>query len=139
LKLKKYRQSFKMNPIGVITKSSPYSVQETIDRIVQFLLKHGAIIYARINQQVEVMNAGLRIAPLEFILFGNPKAGGPVMADSPVAALDLPLKIIAWEDGEKKVWIAFNDAGYIEKRYALPHSLMGPFDLDPMISKSLAG
>jgi uncharacterized protein (DUF302 family) len=128
-----------MNPVGVITKSSPYSVHETIDRIVRFLVKHGATVYARINQQAEVMNAGMEIAPLEFILFGNPKTGGPVMAENPMTALDLPLKIIAWEDDEKKVWIAFNDAGYIEERYSLPHSFMSPFDLEPVISKSLEG
>ena len=128
-----------MNPVGVITKSSPYPVRETIDRIVQFLLIHGATIYARIDQQTEVMNAGLQIAPLEFILFGNPKAGGPVMAENPVAALDLPLKIIAWEDSDNKVWVACNDAGYMEERYSLPHALMGPFDLASVISKSLEG
>ena len=62
-----------------------------------------AIVYARINQQSKAHNVGKEIPPLEFILFGNPKAGGLIMAENPIAALDLPLKIIAWQDAEKSV------------------------------------
>jgi len=90
-----------MNPNGVITKPSPYSVKETIDRLQIFLQQHGATIYARIDQQAELQKAGINIPPLEFIMFGNPKAGGPVMVENPIAALDLPLKVIAWEDDQK--------------------------------------
>ena len=126
-----------MNPKGVTIRPSRYSVTETIDHLVLYLQQHGVTVYTRINQQSEVNNTGQKIAPLEFIMFGNPKAGGPVMTENPLAALDLPLKIIAWEDNESKVWIAYNEALYIEERYSLPHSLMGPLDLDPLISKSL--
>src|ERR1700730_5183957 len=123
-----------MNPKGVTIHQSRYSVTETIDHLVLYLQQHGVTVYTRINQQSEVNNTGQKIAPLEFIMFGNPKAGGPVMTENPLAALDLPLKIIAWEDNESKVWIAYNEALYIEERYSLPHSLMGPLDLDPLIS-----
>ena len=126
-----------MNPKGVTIRPSRYSVTETIDHLVLYLQQDGVTVYTRINQQSEVNNTGQKIAPLEFIMFGNPKAGGPVMTENPLAALDLPLKIIAWEDNESKVWIAYNEALYIEERYSLPHSLMGPLDLDPLISKSL--
>jgi uncharacterized protein (DUF302 family) len=126
-----------MNPKGVTIRPSRYSVTETIDRLLLFLQKRGVTVYARINQQSEVNNTGQKIAPLQFIMFGNPEAGGPVIAENPIAALDLPLKIIAWEDNDSKVWIAYNEALYIEERYSLPHSLMGPLDLGPLISKSL--
>ena len=126
-----------MNPEGVIIRPSSYSVKETIDRLVVFLQQHGTTVYARINQQSEVSNAGQKIAPLEFILFGNPSIGGLVMAEKPIAALDLPLKLIAWEDGNKKVWLAFNEAGYIEDRYSLPPALTDLLNLDPLISKAL--
>src|SRR5580765_1168625 len=89
-----------MDPRGVIIRPSKYSVKETINRLVIFLEQHGVTVYTRINQQSEVQKAGIDIPPMEFILFGNPKAGGPIMAENPVAALDLPLKIIAWEDQE---------------------------------------
>jgi len=101
---------------------------------VVFLQQHGATVYARINQQSELNNAGLKIRPLEFILFGNPKGEGPIMIENPMSALDLPLKIIAWEDGSNKVWLAYNDADFIEERYSLPQTLMGPLDLDPSVT-----
>ena len=126
-----------MNPHGVITCQSLYSVKETIDLLVSFLQQHGITLYARIDQQREVQNAGLTISALEYILFGNPKAGGPIMAENPIAALDLPLKIIAWEDDQKKVWVAYNEAIYIEKRFSLPHQLMEPLDLGQMVSNAL--
>src|ERR1700753_681952 len=110
-----------MNPEGVITRESKYSVKETIDHLQTFLLQHGATIYARIDQQAEVQKAGLTLAPLEYLLFGNPKAGGVLMAENPLVGLDLPLKVIAWEDNQEKVWISYNEGAYIEKRYTLSH------------------
>jgi uncharacterized protein (DUF302 family) len=126
-----------MNPNGVIIKSSKYSVKESIDRIRHFLESQGATIYSRIDQQSELKNAGLSIPPLEFIMFGKPKAGGPLMADNPLSALDLPLKIVAWEDKQQKVWLAYNEAAYIRERYNLPESISAPLNLDPIIAKAL--
>jgi uncharacterized protein (DUF302 family) len=126
-----------MNAKGVIVLPSPYSVKETIDRLQTFLQQHGAKIYARIDQQKEVNNAGQNLLPLEFVMFGNPKAGGAIMAENPIAALDLPLKIIAWEDEQKKVWIAFNDALYIEERYTLAPNQNSPLNLSNLIAKAL--
>jgi uncharacterized protein (DUF302 family) len=126
-----------MNTKGINIYASQYSVKETIDRLQAFLQQHGATIYARIDQQAEAQKAGQNLPPLEFILFGNPKAGGSLMAENPLVALDLPLKIIAWEDRQKKVWIACNDASYIEGRYGLSPVENSPLNLDPLISKIL--
>jgi uncharacterized protein (DUF302 family) len=126
-----------MNPKGINIRPSLYSVKETMDRLVVILGQHKATIYARINQQSEAHNAGMEMPALEFILFGNPRAGGLIMKENPVAALDLPLKIIAWEDAEKTVWLAYNKASYLEERYALPHDLTQPLDLDPLVSSIL--
>src|SRR5579864_4038117 len=112
-----------MNPKGIIEQSSPYPVKETIDRLSDFLKAHGVTIYARIDQRSEVQKSGREIPPLEFLLFGNPKAGGPIMEENPMAALELPLKIIAWQDKEGKTWIAYNEAQYIQDRYGLRHDL----------------
>src|SRR6201995_3115556 len=122
-----------MNPKGINIYPSPYPVKETTDRLERFLQQHGATIYARIDQQAEVQKAGQSLAPLEFILFGNPKAGGPLMAENPLVALDLPLKVIAWEDHDGKVWLTCNDGGYIEERYGLPHSGSSPLNLELLI------
>lgn len=126
-----------MNPEGVNIYPGKYSVKETIDRLQLFLEQHGATIYARIDQQDELRKTGQTIAPLEFLLFGNPKAGGALMAQSSLVALDLPLKVIAWEDDNSKVWVACNDAKYIEERYSLSHNENSPLNLDKLINAVL--
>ena len=126
-----------MNLKGIITRPSPYRVKETIDRLAAFLIEHGVTIYARIDQQSELLKVGQKIAPLEFILFGNPKAGGVLIAQKQIIALDLPLKIIAWEDDQNKVWLAYNEALYIEERYGLPHMENSPLNLESLITKVL--
>ena len=125
------------NPKGVIIHSSPYPVKKAIDRLEAFLRQHSATIYARIDQQHELKKAGLNIPPFEFLLFGNPKAGGPIMIANPFAALDLPLKVIAWEDIQKHVYIAYNDAKYIEERYGLMHKENSPLNLENIINMVL--
>lgn len=128
-----------MNPQGIITRQSNYSVKETIDRLQTFLEQHGATIYARIDQQAEVQKAGMNLSPLEFLLFGNPKAGGILMVENPLIAIDLPLKVIAWQDEQKNVWISYNDGVYIENRYNLLHQDNSPLHLDQLIFKALNG
>src|SRR3981081_2643023 len=73
---------YDMDPRGVIIRPSSFSVKETIDRLEQFLRQQGATVYARINQQTEGKNIGQNLLPLEFLLFGNPKIGAPVMAEN---------------------------------------------------------
>jgi len=126
-----------MNPKGVNIRQSAYPVKETIDLLQSFLQQHGATIYARIDQQDELKKAGQTIPPLEFILFGNPKAGGPIMAENPVAALDLPLKVISWQDVHGKVWVAYNEAVYIKDRFSLSDTVSVPLNLDQLITKAL--
>jgi uncharacterized protein (DUF302 family) len=124
-----------MNPNEVIIRRSQHSVKETIDKLQEFLVQQGVTIYTRIDQQKEVKKIGQKIPALEFIMFGNPKAGGPVMAENPLAALDLPLKVIAWEDDQQKVWVAYNDASYIRERFLLPAAISSPLNIDPIILK----
>ncbi|WP_259067914.1 DUF302 domain-containing protein [Mucilaginibacter sp. X4EP1] len=127
-----------MNTQGIITRTSPYDVKETIDRLVVLLEKHGATIYSRINQQSEARHAGKDIFPVEFLLFGNPANGSTIMETNPLAALDLPLKILAWEGTDQVVRVSFNDPVYIQKRYSLPIQLVVPLNLTPLIDKALA-
>lgn len=128
-----FKNNNMVNATGVIIRQSQYNVKETMDRLQTFLLQHGATIYSRIDQQAEVNNAGIALLPLEFMLFGNPKGGGPLMAENPLIALDLPLKVIVWEDDQKKVWLAYNEASYIENRYSLSHDQKSPLVLDHLI------
>ena len=130
-------QYMNMNTQGIITRTSRYGVKETIDRLVLFLEKNGATVYSRINQQNEVRHSGREIGPIEFILFGNPANGGAIMAINLMAALDLPLKILAWEGEDKIVKIAFNDPAYIQNRYSLPAKVTALLDLSLLIDKAL--
>lgn len=122
---------------GIITRQSQLPVKETIDKIADVLSKNGVTIYTRINQQAEADAAGIKLNPLEFILFGNPKRGGLVMKETPVAALDLPLKIIAWQDDEKKTWVYYNEASYIQARFSLTDESAALVDIDVLITKIL--
>lgn len=127
------------DPFGVTVHGSAFSVKESIDRLENFLKQQGVTIYARIDQESEVEKSGGKLAPLEFLLFGNPKAGGPVMQEKPIAALDLPLKVIAWEDGQGKVWVAYNQAEYIKDRYGLSAETSAKLNIDGAIAKALGG
>lgn len=122
-----------MNYPGITIRQSKYSVKDSIDRLQLYLQGHGITIYARIDQQAEVLKTGQQLLPIEFIMFGNPISGGPIMAQNPLVALDLPLKVIAWQDDQKNTWLAYNDATYIEERYSLPHQPMSPLSLDKLI------
>ena len=122
---------------GAVVQPSRYSVPETIDRVQALLLARGATIYARIDQQAELRAVGRAIQPLHFLLFGNPRAGGPLLVVNPALALDLPLKIIAWADDQHQTWVAYNSAAYIEQRYTLPAFPSSPLELAPLLAQAL--
>jgi len=126
----------RMHPQDVIVKSSPYPVKETVDRLQDFLKQQGATIYARINQQKELEKVGLSLRPLEYLLFGNPKAGGPVMQENPLAAIALPLKVIAWEDADT-VWVAYYSGEAVAAAFGLSAGVAGVLRLDGLIGKVL--
>ncbi|HEY9620964.1 MAG TPA: DUF302 domain-containing protein [Crinalium sp.] len=109
---------------GIITSPAPYSVTETIDRLVAILQAKGITIFARIDQQAEAEKVGLSLRPTQLLLFGNPQAGTPLMVAEPAIALDLPLKILAWEAADGKVWLSYNDPNYLKQRFSLPDELV---------------
>jgi len=120
---------------GIVTQQVTYNVKESIDKLQAIIEKNGATIYARIDQQSELKKSGITINPLEFLLFGNPVAGGRLMAENPVVALDLPLKIIAWEDDKQQTWLAYNEAAYVQERYELNPDVNSPLDLGKLIDR----
>lgn len=130
-------KTVRTNPKGVIIRQSPFSVHETIDRLESLIRQRAITLYARIDQQAELQKAGLHSRPLEFILFGNPKGGGPVMLENPLAALDLPLKLIAWEDEQNKMWVAYNNITYIGERYKLSAEVVSVLRLDGLVAEAL--
>jgi uncharacterized protein (DUF302 family) len=104
---------------GIISKASKYSVPETLDRLEAVLRSKGVKIFARVDHSGEAEKAGMKMPPTQVLIFGNPKAGTPVMLAAPTAAIDLPLKALAWQDGEGKVWLSYNDPVYLKQRFGL--------------------
>ncbi|MCU7799642.1 MAG: DUF302 domain-containing protein [gamma proteobacterium symbiont of Lucinoma myriamae] len=104
---------------GLVVKPSTYSVAETLDRMETIMKKKGITIFTRINHAKGAKGVGIDLEPTELLIFGNPKLGTPLMLSQPKAAIDLPLKAIAWKDKEGKVWLAYNSPDYIAKRHAI--------------------
>jgi uncharacterized protein (DUF302 family) len=109
---------------GVVTISSRYAYAETLARIRSEIGRRQIRIFIAIDQQQEAAHAGLTLRPTTLLLFGNPAAGTRVMQASPEAAIDLPLKILVWEDEGARVWVAVNDGAYLQRRHQLPDDLL---------------
>jgi uncharacterized protein (DUF302 family) len=104
---------------GLITVASSFSVRETVERLMSFVTSHGLVLFARIDHAAGAAQVGLPLRPTELVIFGHAKGGTPLMGDRQTAGIDLPLKALAWEDADGKVWLTWNDTAWIAKRHAL--------------------
>jgi uncharacterized protein (DUF302 family) len=77
-----------------------------------------------IDHSGEAAKVGMKMRPTKLLIFGNPKGGTPLMLSAPRTAIDLPLKILVWEDGEGKVWVSSNSPAYLQKRHGFPAELV---------------
>lgn len=109
---------------GIVSKESTRSVAETIDRLEEVLRGKNIKIFARIDQKAEAEKAGLEMHAMELLIFGNPKGGTPLMVAEPTIGVDLPLKVLAWEDGNGKVWLSYNSPEYLQERFSIGEELM---------------
>lgn len=112
-----------MSITGTQTIKSPHSFSATLSRLTSALESHGIKTFAIIDQQAEAEAIGLTMPPLTLILFGNPKAGTPLMLTQPLAGLDLPLKVIVWTSGSGEIFVSFNTTAYLIERHHLPPAL----------------
>ena len=108
---------------GVARIASSRSVPDTVTRLEALLRERGVMIFARIDFSGDAGRAGLELRPEQMLIFGNPKAGTPLMQSEPTVGLDLPLKALVFEDAAGKTWIAWNEPRYIVRRHALPTEL----------------
>ncbi|HBO70403.1 MAG TPA: hypothetical protein DD658_09920 [Deltaproteobacteria bacterium] len=120
---------------GLVTIKSRHSVADTMDRMEAVVQSKGMTVFARIDHGAEAKTAGLSMRPAQLLIFGNPKGGTPLMNASPTVAIDLPLKALAWEDGNGKVWLSCNSAAYLRDR----HGIRGMEDLLGTLEKGLDG
>ena len=102
---------------GLVRKQSANDVKTTIDRLESILRKRGIGIVARVDHAANATRAGLKLRPTELLLFGNPKLGTPVMQASQTAAIDLPMKVVAFEGEDGKVWAIYNKPSHIAARH----------------------
>ena len=113
---------------GIVTVASLRSVDNTVAQLEQMLHANGVKTFAIVDHSGEAAAAGLVMRPTKLVIFGNPNAGTPLMVAAPSIALDLPLKLLAWEGADGRVWISFNAPGYLAARHALPSELLGPLN-----------
>jgi len=104
---------------GLITKSSQYSVSETVDRLEGILKKKGITIFARVQHDKGAKGVGLALRPTELLIFGNPKLGTPLMQSNQLVGIDLPMKAIVYKDDGGKVWLSYNAPSYMAGRHGI--------------------
>lgn len=104
----------------LIHKTSPHSVSETMDRLVAAIEGAGATVFARVDHAAGAAKVDMELRPTELLIFGNPKLGTPAMQDGQTAGLDLPLRVLAYADGEGVVHVAYHAPATLAETHGLP-------------------
>jgi uncharacterized protein (DUF302 family) len=113
-----------VNTKGIIDKLSNHSVDQTVEKIKNLLQAKGVTLFALVDHSGEAEKIGMKMRPTKLLIFGSPKAGTPLMLASPTVAIDLPLKLLVWEDEQGKTWISSNSPDYLKDRHNLPANLL---------------
>jgi uncharacterized protein (DUF302 family) len=110
--------------IGIVSERSHRAVDQTVDRLKTLLQARGVTLFALVDHSGEAAKAGFEMRPTKLLIFGNPAGGTPVMLAAPSIAIDLPLKILVWEDAEGAVWLSWNSPEYLRDRHGVPEALV---------------
>jgi len=124
-----------MSENGLITLPSAQGVKETVDRLASEVIAKGMTVFARIDHAAGAKEVGMALRPTEVLIFGNAKGGTPLMQAKQTIGIDLPLKALVWEDAEGKVWLSYNDPGWIARR----HGATGVTEVTSRLAAALAG
>ena len=114
----------RMSANGIVDTLSNHSVDQTVERLKGILLSKGVTLFALIDHSGEAEKIGMKMLPTKLLIFGSPKGGTPLMLAAPSSAIDLPLKILVWEDANQKVWISYNSLAYLKERHGLADELL---------------
>jgi len=109
---------------GIVDVPSIHSVDETVVRLKALLQEKGITLFALVDHSGEAEKVGMKMPPTKLLIFGNPKGGTPLMLAAPSIAIDLPLKILVWQDGQGKVWLSYNSPKFLQQRHGLPDDLL---------------
>jgi uncharacterized protein (DUF302 family) len=124
---------------GIIDKPSSHSVDEIVDRLKNILQSKGITLFALVDHSGEAEKVGLKMRPTKLLIFGSPKAGTPLMLAAPSIAIDLPLKILVWEDTGGKTWVSYNSPTYLQGRHNLPPELLPNIAIIENLASTAAG
>jgi uncharacterized protein (DUF302 family) len=123
---------------GIITKPSTSSVSRLVERLQDTLQSRGLTIFAHINHSEEARRVGLEMQEAHVLIFGNPKAGTPLMIASPILAFELPLKVLVWQGSDGRTWVSYPSIAYLEARYSIPHELISNIaGIDNLVDSAL--
>jgi len=109
---------------GIVNELSNHSIDDTVERLKAMLQASGAVPFGLVDHSGGAEKVGLEMKPTKLLIYGNPNAGTPLMLASPSTAIDLPLKMLVWEDAANKVWISYNSSEYLQKRHGFPEDLL---------------
>jgi uncharacterized protein (DUF302 family) len=109
---------------GIVSKSTSHTVDEAVGRIKTLLQAKGIKIFTVVDHNGEAEAIGMKMPATKLIIFGNPRGGTPLMLAAPLAAIDLPLKLLVWEDTAGKRWISYSSPQYLKLRHGLPDDLL---------------
>jgi uncharacterized protein (DUF302 family) len=119
---------------GIVDTPGNHSVEETVERLKVILQAKGVTLFALIDHSGEAEKIGMAMRPTKLLIFGNPQGGTPLMLAAPSSAIDLPLKILVWEDANRKVWISYNSLAYLKERHGLPEELLSKIAVVEMLA-----
>jgi uncharacterized protein (DUF302 family) len=102
---------------GLTTIASGFGPKETMDRLETEIRAHGMSVFARIDHAAGAVGVGLTLRPTELIIFGNARGGTPLMQSVQTAGIDLPLKVLVWQDASGKTWLSYNEPSWVAQRH----------------------
>jgi uncharacterized protein (DUF302 family) len=123
---------------GITTKVSPRPVDETVSRFVDLVSSRGMKVFAVIDQRAEAQLAGLELRPTTLVIFGSPRSGTPVMQAAPLAALELPLKVLVWAEGDDTLISYVSPAALAARHHLSPDLAAGLAGIDPLTDALVA-
>jgi uncharacterized protein (DUF302 family) len=109
---------------GIVDTPSSHPVEQTVEKLKSILEAKGVTLFALVDHSGEAEKVGMKMPPTKLLIFGSPRAGTPLMLAAPSIAIDLPLKILVWQDQEGKVWVSYNSPDYLRARHDLAPELL---------------
>ncbi len=126
------------NDSGIVSRQGALSVDETVARLRTLLEQRHITLFAVIDHSGEAEKSGMKMPPTKLLIFGNPKAGTPVMLAAPSSAIDLPLKLLVWQDPAGKTWLSYNAPKFLQDRHHLSDELVQNLGIAGILAEQAA-